>query len=399
MQNTSIIAVKEENQALENTRKAIKMSGYNRKMLKKVNHKVNAQAYPYPMPNGTSNGGPGVAMKQESYSSPNNARGVMPNNQGFQGGRNPMSSPAGMPMKKGGKQDNSFSHKAPSLATDLHCYFQCAETFKKDFDLRLHLRLRHKHEDPNELKRAHQAAEDEISFVRRSGSKFECAICSKTYFSDGSMADHAKKAHDMTWNEYKEKYGRCEVESAPFECKICGSVIKYTTNVVHSHIKRVHGLNWLKYLDRIREMARGEEPEPLPEIERFVCGICNATVKYLSMHVSQVHKISDLEYGQRMEQLQQGLIPDELPMIETYDCQICSATVKNLMDHVWRVHHLTESDYQDRCEKMQRGEDPGALPTIENTECKICNMSAKGFREHIRRCHKITLAEYEELFG
>ena len=27
--------------------------------------------------------------------------------------------------------------------------------------------------------------------------------------------------------EYKDRFGRCETESAPFECKICGKVIKY----------------------------------------------------------------------------------------------------------------------------------------------------------------------------
>merc|ERR1711894_665447 len=154
----------------------------------------------YPSPNGMSNGGSYQEGRYQANSSP-------------------------YPPTKNESRSNSFSHKAPSLASDLHCYFQCAETFKKDYDLRLHLKLRHKNENPNELRRAEQAAEEEISFVSRSGSKFQCAICSKTYDSDSTMGDHTKKAHGMPWMEYQQKYGRCEIESAPFECKVCGSVV------------------------------------------------------------------------------------------------------------------------------------------------------------------------------
>merc|ERR1712110_927589 len=39
---------------------------------------------------------------------------------------------------------------APS--TNLRCYFGCEDTFKKDYDLHLHLKLRHRNEDMNELK-------------------------------------------------------------------------------------------------------------------------------------------------------------------------------------------------------------------------------------------------------
>merc|ERR1719225_928230 len=100
-----------------------------------------------------------------------------------------------------GRASGGFSHKAPALATDIQCYFGCPETFKKDFDLRLHLKLRHKNEDPNELRKAEAAAEDEISFVRRSGSKFQCAICPKSFGSDSTMGGHAKKIHGIPWLE------------------------------------------------------------------------------------------------------------------------------------------------------------------------------------------------------
>ena len=145
---------------------------------------------------------------------------------------------------------------------------------------------------------------------------------------------HTKNAHGMAWMDYQQKYGRCEIESAPFECKIYGSVVKYTPNVVHSHIIKVHGLDWLQYLDRIRKLARGEEPEPLPDIERFTCGICNNSVKYLKDHAWQVHKLAEMEYEERIQQLQQGLEPAPLPMIEMFDCHVRGSVVEKLQDHV-----------------------------------------------------------------
>ena len=170
------------------------MSKYTKNMCKKVNQKENVQAYPSPKP--------GRAFKEEMKSpniSPQNSRSA------------------------GNRRIGGFSHKAPSLPTDLHCYFQCPESFKKDYDLRLHLKLRHKNEHPDELQRAEEAAKEEICFVSRSGSKFKCAICQKMFTNDNTMYSHATKQHGMSWLDYKDKYGRGEVESAPFECKICGS--------------------------------------------------------------------------------------------------------------------------------------------------------------------------------
>merc|ERR1712090_77444 len=56
-------------------------------------------------------------------------------------------------------------HPAPSFSTDLHCYFQCSETFKRDYDLRQHPRGRHQNEPPLEYRNALQALEDEVYFV------------------------------------------------------------------------------------------------------------------------------------------------------------------------------------------------------------------------------------------
>lgn len=368
------------------------MAQYNRNMMKRVNQKQNVQAVAPPRP----------AMMAYPPESPQDFK-----QEAKYGAYSPGLSPQGMANGKRssggsmgkGRASGGFSHKAPALATDMQCYFGCPETFKKDFDLRLHLKLRHKNEDPNELARAYQAAEEEIALVKRSGSTYECALCQKRFQDHGTFYDHTKEKHNMSWNDYKDKYGRCEIESAPFECKICGSVVKYTRNIVHCHLKMVHGLNWIKYLERIRKMKVGEQPEELPELQRYDCQICNSSVKYLKDHVWQVHRITEEEYEERIQKINRGEVPDELPMIDVFECKICNVTVKGLKEHIWGVHRLREEDYTDRVQKMERGEDPGQLPSVETTECKVCNMSVKHFREHLRHAHKITRAEYQELFA
>ena len=71
------------------------------------------------------------------------------------------------------------------------------------------------------------------------------------------------------------------MESAPFECKICGRVVKYDRNTVHTHLKNVHGITWAIYLDRIRKERRGETLDDLPALETHECKVCNVSVKYI----------------------------------------------------------------------------------------------------------------------
>ena len=191
---------------------------------------------------------------------------------------------------------NGGSAGSNSLSTDMRCYFGCDEMFKKDYQLHLHLKLKHRNVDPNELRRAYQAADEEIALTRRSGSTFQCAICPKTFNDNGAFYGHIQSKHNMQWKDYKDQYGRCEVESAPFECKICGRVVKYDRNTVHTHLKNVHGITWVIYLDRIRKMRQGEVPDDLPSIETFECRVCNVSVKYLREHLKNVHKITEVEY-------------------------------------------------------------------------------------------------------
>jgi hypothetical protein len=206
-------------------------------------------------------------------------------------------------MFQAGGGANSFSHKAPPCSTDLRCYFQCPEAFKKDVDLRIHLKLRHRNEPEAELRRAYQAAEEEIALVKRSASVFQCALCTKKFGDYGSFGGHVRKVHKTKWPEYLEKYGRCEVESAPFECKICGSVVHYSGTRIDSHLKNVHKITWAEYIDYIRTMQRGEQPKELPKIDFYTCKICNTSVKFIKEHLKSTHKVTESEYVE--------LCPDE----------------------------------------------------------------------------------------
>jgi len=204
-----------------------------------------------------------------------------------------MSTPNTLKKKKVKKEK---IEDAEPLSTDLQCYFNCEEVFKKDYQLHLHLKLRHRNEDPGELERAYEAANEEIALTRRSASLFTCALCPRVFNDNGAFYGHIQNKHDISYRDYKDKYGRCETESQPFECKICGKVIKYDRNTVHTHLKNVHGINWTKYLDRIRRLRRGLEPDPLPVMKMVECRVCNVSVKYLKEHLRNAHKITEKEY-------------------------------------------------------------------------------------------------------
>ena len=78
-----------------------------------------------------------------------------------------------------------------------------------------------------------------------------------------------KLTHKIQWQDYKDKYWQYQIESAPFECKICGRVVKYGSHIVHVHLKNCHNITWMQYLDRIRKMRKGEAAEELPSLEFF----------------------------------------------------------------------------------------------------------------------------------
>ena len=233
-------------------------------------------------------------VKQDVFKEDPNFGSDLPNESPRQGANKSVSTPASSAKKKKVKKEKA--DEAETCATDLRCYFDCDEVFKKDYQLHLHLKLRHRNEEPEELEKAYEAANEEIALTRRSASLFNCALCPKVFNDNGAFYGHIQNKHDITYREYKERFGRCETESQPFECKICGKVIKYDRNTVHTHLKNVHGINWEKYLNRIRKLRRGQEPDPLPAMKMVECRVCNISVKYLKEHLRNAHKITEKEY-------------------------------------------------------------------------------------------------------
>ena len=69
------------------------------------------------------------------------------------------------------------------LSTDLQCYFSCKEVFKKDYQLFLHLKLRHRQEPHGELEKAYAAAHEEIALTRR--SNIHCQFCERVVHTCG----------------------------------------------------------------------------------------------------------------------------------------------------------------------------------------------------------------------
>ena len=202
--------------------------------------------------------------------------------------------------------------------------------------------------------------------------------------------------HNMVWRDYKEQYGRCEVESAPFECKICGRVVKYDRNTVHTHLKNVHGINWAMYLDRIRRMRRGEIPEDLPAPETYECRVCNVNVKYLKEHLKNAHKITEQEYESLFED-ENGFEPPPL--------QISITPITKASPSLPRPPPLTKKpEFHKTIQQQQQQQQPQPQvfvpihdPTIPkppksdiqdktNKTCSSCNITFNSRRSFIEHC-------------
>ena len=64
------------------------------------------------------------------------------------------------------------------------------------------MKLRHCNKDENELRRAWQAAEQEIAIVKRSASTFQCAMCPNKFAAKGSVSRYVRNAHKKNWFKY-----------------------------------------------------------------------------------------------------------------------------------------------------------------------------------------------------
>ena len=104
----------------------------------------------------------------------------------------------------------SANNFGAALSTDLQCFFGCDESFKKDYQLHLHLKLKHRNEDPEELAKAYEAAEEEIALTRRSASIFNCALCPKTFNDNGAFYGHIQVSasalsYQFYWSSINQK--------------------------------------------------------------------------------------------------------------------------------------------------------------------------------------------------
>ncbi len=118
----------------------------------------------------------------------------------------------------------SLQEGFPSKKVDINLQFYVPPIFFY-LQLYLHLRLHHRSERASELRRAFSAAEEEVALTRRSGSVYRCALCHRQFTDNGAFSAHVQTKHSMQWREYKERYGRCEIESAPFQCQVPANLL------------------------------------------------------------------------------------------------------------------------------------------------------------------------------
>ena len=308
--------------------------------------------------------------------------------------------PVRSPAAKKAKRPKNSARKSEPLSTDLLCYFGCEEGFKKDFQLYLHLKLKHGDEDPAELDKAFEAANEEIALTRRSASLFKCALCPRVYNDTGAFHGHVKSKHGMPYLDYKEKYGRCEAESNPFECQICSKVVKYDRNTVHTHLKHVHGIDWARYLDRLRKLRRGLTPDPLPQLKTVECRVCHQSVKYIKEHLRNAHKITEQEYDELFADDEEEIYkrPSKRKKDAAGDGQEASSDRESVnsddlfLEEMGYHHQPVEPAAAKQAPllvevDLKAKKPPKAdLATKKNTLCSVCQVSYNTRREFIEHC-------------
>jgi predicted transcriptional regulator len=280
-------------------------------------------------------------------------------------------------------------------ATDLHCPFNCAEAFKKDYQVHLHLKLKHRNEPEDVLKKAYDAVDEEIELTKRSASIYHCALCDKQ-FSD-NFYSHISTKHGMQWKEYKDKFGRCEVESANFECSICSRVVKHDRNTVHTHLKNVHGINWQIYMERMRKLKKGEEPDELPQIETTLCQVCNVSVKYLKEHLRNAHKITEQEYETLFESESQEQPSGSSASGLGFGSRISISRIprqQQLQDPTL-AEPEAETQFEDPPPKPPKSD----IHDKTNKRCSSCNIAFDSRRSFIEHCTTVHSMKFKTKSG
>lgn len=279
------------------------------------------------------------------------------------------------------------SAEKPYLASDLQCYFDCGVVFKKGHDLKLHLKFRHKDEDASELAKAFDAMEFEIALTQRSGTVFQCGLCSKTVVGWSPFWEHVRK-HGLAWQDYRDRFGKSEIQSASFQCRICHKVIKHEASCIHKHLQNLHGINWTQYLARVRGELRGIQQDPLPIVKLINCTICDLNFKDIGRHVQRKHKLTMEEYQDfQTEENANSSCPPDLNQNNTDPAQVSTSSFQPL--------EVPQFSAQD-ADELKRGLAKPPKDDMSNKTmkfCRVCEIEFESRKEFIQHCqfiHKVT---------
>jgi len=88
----------------------------------------------------------------------------------------------------------------------------------------------------------------------KSGFLFKCALCKYLTKDDTTFWKHINNKHDMHYKIYKVRYGSCEtpIGSGKFMCSICQATMKHLPGYVLRHLRSKHKITWEQYIDIVR---------------------------------------------------------------------------------------------------------------------------------------------------
>lgn len=95
-----------------------------------------------------------------------------------------------------------------SFSSTFTCHF-CDEAFRKDYKLKLHLMLNHKHEPAEEMAKAKEV----LTKSKLDGCVHKCALCGSKYNSVANFTRHIKDVHQISRADYRDQYGSSEVRT------------------------------------------------------------------------------------------------------------------------------------------------------------------------------------------
>jgi len=352
------------------------------------------------------------------------------------------------------KEPNEMEDKSPwglnAFSTTFTCSL-CNEHFKRDCDLKIHIRLVHRDESDSKVE---QALED-ISHSKLDGCVYQCKICGNKFNTSTSFMRHAKEIHGLGLKEYNLKYGSAEIISGVFQCKICRKSLKHTRNIITSHMKLVHQISWQEYHSRINENNAETVCRPLDErvqeetssVVIFQCALCDSKVKLKRQHLDKAHSMDEEVYESF---LLKGSNGDVKTLVDgAVLCKLCKKLSMDIKKHLKLSHKMMtveqydmipsneeEKDIDDvtrrKCyfgcdgqfkreidlqvhiklnhkdvspkelAKMKKEAFEEIKPKSMSLECKICCSKLSGrksFWTHLTRKHSINIQEYEIKYG